>query len=134
MGLSEGYWAGLGLGLTADLDFLHHFVGVVLDLHFDGDDLSMVINLSTTETVITGTARRWTPGATVTSGQNEGSLLTSLSREASRRTGLSDIMKLLQISAFCPAPVLSGANWILRITRRAVSLPEEAHHSIISPR
>lgn len=47
---------------------------------------------------------------------------TSFSREASRWTGLSVIMNCLLISAFAPGLLLTGANCILRIIRRQVSL------------
>lgn len=37
-------------------------------------------------------------------------------------------MKLLQISALGPAPTWEGAYWILRMTRRAVSLSDRMRH------
>lgn len=43
---------------------------------------------------------------------------TSLSREASRCRGLSDIMNCRVVSDFGAGPVFMGANWILRMTRR----------------
>lgn len=58
---------------------------------------------------------------------------TSFSREASRWTGLSVIMNCLLISAFAPGLLLTGANCILRIIRRQVSLRTglEKKHDLI---
>lgn len=50
--------------------------------------------------------------------QGTAPVLTSLSREASRCRGLSDIMNCRVVSDLGAGPVFMGANWILRMTRR----------------
>lgn len=57
--------------------------------------------------------------------QGTAPVLTSLSREASRCRGLSDIMNCRVVSDFGAGPVTRGANWILRMMRRTEFLRGE---------
>lgn len=104
---------------TTDFNFLDCFVALVFDFDIDWDRFTMKVELRQNR-------REILIGSLHSSHFNRVKLKfccrTSFSIEASRWTGLSDIMKLLQISALGPAPTWDGANWILRMTRRAVSL------------
>lgn len=64
-------------------------------------------------------------GARGGTGQGTAPVLTSLSREASRCRGLSDIMNCRVVSALGAGPVFMGANWILRMIRRTEFLRGE---------
>lgn len=102
---------------TRDFDFLHNFAGFVADFYVNSDGLPVVIDLNTRNAC-------W---ATIFLRISEyiRSFQTSFSREASTWTGLSLIMNCLVMSAFGPDLFVTGANWILRIIRRHVSL---THH------
>lgn len=121
--------------LTCNLNFFHNLVGGVVDIDGHVDGLSMVVDLRWEEarlhdltawTLSLGTQRvaqvgGWPP------------TLTSLSREASRCRGLSDIMNWRVVSDLGAGPVFMGANWILRMMRRTEFLRGEKQSPTPSP-
>lgn len=106
--------------LTWDFDFLHSLVGFIVDFHFNGYWISMVINLEKSD-FKTQFSNYYVIFIMVKNAFGIFSS-TSFSREASKCTGLSLIINCLDSSALAPALLLAGANCILRIIRRQVSL------------